>query len=115
VRLFADAGMICITAFISPYRSDRDEARRRMPPGRFIEVYLNVPLEVCEQQDPKGLYARALAGEIKKFTGVSAPYEPPLKLELELHTDKLTVAECVSAILVQLDTLSKVNVAGIQE
>lgn len=92
--------MICITAFISPYRSDRDEARRRMPPGRFIEVYLNVPLEVCEQRDPKGL---------------SAPYEPPLKLELELHTDKLTVAECVSAILVQLDTLSKVNAAGIQE
>jgi len=102
VRLFADAGIICITAFISPYRADREEARRLVPQGKFIEIYLNAPLAVCEQRDLKGLYAKARAGEIKEFTGISAPYEPPLNPELELHTDKLSVAGCVSAILERL-------------
>ena len=82
-----------------------------MPRGKFIEVYVNAPLEVCEQRDPKGLYVKAHSGEIKEFTGVSAPYEPPLNPELELHTDKLSVAECVSAILVKLDQVSAL-VAG---
>ena len=91
-KLFADAGLICITAFISPYRADRDAIRRSLPPGQFIEVYLNAPLEVCEQRDPKGLYAKARAGEIPDFTGVSAPYEPPLHPELELPTAQLPVA-----------------------
>ena len=102
-RLFTDAGMICITAFISPYRADRDLARKIAPPGKFFEVYLNTPLDVCEQRDVKGLYARARAGEIKNFTGVSAPYEPPLKPEIELHTEKSTVAECVAIILEQIN------------
>lgn len=102
-RLFTDAGMICITAFISPYRADRDLARKIAPPGKFFEVYLNTPLDVCEQRDVKGLYARARAGEIKNFTGVSAPYEPPLKPEIELHTEKSTVAECVAAILERIN------------
>lgn len=101
-KLFAEAGFVCITAFISPYRSDRELARRIAPEGKFIEIYLNVPLEVCEQRDPKGLYAKARAGEIKDFTGISAPYEPPLQPELELHTDTLTLAECVSVILERL-------------
>jgi len=101
-RLFADAGFICITAFISPYRSDRDLARRIAPENKFIEVYLNAPLAVCEQRDPKGLYARARTGALKEFTGVSAPYEPPQNPELELRTDKMTVSECVSAILERL-------------
>ena len=101
-RLFGDAGIICIAAFISPYRSDREAARRIVPPGKFIEVYVNAPLAVCEQRDPKGLYARAHSGEIKEFTGVSAPYEPPVSPELELHTDKLSVAESVAAILERL-------------
>jgi adenylyl-sulfate kinase len=101
-RLFGDAGIICISAFISPYRADRDRARRIVPPGKFIEVYVNAPLEVCEQRDPKGLYARARSGELKEFTGISAPYEPPLNPELELRTDKLSVAECVAAILERL-------------
>jgi len=105
VRLFADAGIICLTAFISPYRADREAARRMLPPGKFIEVYLNAPLEVCERRDPKGLYARARAGELKEFTGLSAPYEPPLNPELELRTDKLSVAECVSAILERLEKI----------
>ena len=101
-KLFADAGFVCITAFISPYRSDRELARRIAPPGRFVEVYLDTPLEICEQRDPKGLYAKARAGEIKDFTGISAPYEPPLKPELELHTEKMNVAQCIAAIVKRL-------------
>ncbi len=98
-RLFADAGIICITAFISPYRSDRDLARQIMKGGRFIEVYVNAPVEICEQRDPKGLYAKARANEIKNFTGVSAPYEAPTNPEIELHTDKLTIPESVARIV----------------
>ena len=98
-RLFADAGVICITAFISPYRSDRELVRKMMLPSQFVEVHVHAPIEICEQRDPKGLYAKARAGEIKDFTGVSAPYEPPLSPDLELRTDKLTVAESVARIL----------------
>jgi adenylyl-sulfate kinase len=101
-KLFADAGMICLTAFISPYRSDRELARNIAPPGRFIEVYLNTPIEVCEQRDPKGLYVKARKGTIKEFTGVSAPYEVPLNPEVELHTEQMSVADCVRAILKRL-------------
>ena len=101
-KLFADAGFICITAFISPYRSDRELARRIAPEGRFIEVYLNAPLEVCEQRDPKGLYAKARAGTIKDFTGISAPYEPPRSPEVELRTDRMSVGECVATIVKRL-------------
>jgi adenylyl-sulfate kinase len=101
-KLFADAGIICITAFISPYRSDRDLVRAMMPPGGFLEVFVNAPLAVCEHRDPKGLYAKARAGIIKDFTGVSAPYEPPLHPELELHTDQLDVAACVAAVVSEL-------------
>ena len=98
-KLFADAGIICITAFISPYRSDRALARSIAPSGKFIEVFLNTPIEVCEQRDPKGLYAKAREGAIKEFTGISAPYELPLNPEVELHTEQCSVAECVAAIL----------------
>jgi bifunctional enzyme CysN/CysC len=104
-RLFADTGIICITAFISPYRADRDLARSIAQPGRFIEVFLNAPLEICEQRDSKGLYARARAGDLKEFTGISAPYEAPLKPEIELHTNALSVAECVTIILDRLKKL----------
>ncbi len=101
-KLFADAGVICVTAFISPYRSDRDLARKIAPPGKFLEVFVNAPLKVCEKRDPKGLYAKARAGQIKEFTGITAPYEPPLKPEIELHTDRNSVGECVTAIMEQL-------------
>jgi bifunctional enzyme CysN/CysC len=97
--LFADAGFICITAFISPYREDRDTVRKMLPSERFVEVYVNAPLEVCERRDPKGLYAKARAKQIKEFTGISAPYEPPLHPEIELRTDQLTVNECVARLL----------------
>jgi bifunctional enzyme CysN/CysC len=98
-KLFADAGVICVTAFISPYRSDRELVRKMVAPGQFIEVYVNAPLEVCEQRDTKGLYAKARAGEIQEFTGISAPYEPPRAPEVELKTDRLSVAESVARLL----------------
>jgi bifunctional enzyme CysN/CysC len=98
-KLFADAGIICITAFISPYREDRALAREIMGHGKFIEVFVNAPLEICEQRDPKGLYAKARSNELKEFTGVSAPYEPPAKAELELRTDLLSVEDCVHRII----------------
>jgi adenylyl-sulfate kinase len=101
-KLFADAGVICLTAFISPYRSDRDLVRAMMPPGGFLEVFVNAPLSVCEHRDPKGLYAKARAGLIKDFTGVSAPYEPPLHPEVELPTDTLDVAGCVARVILEL-------------
>jgi bifunctional enzyme CysN/CysC len=104
-KLFANAGVICITAFISPYRSDRELARGIAPPGRFLEVYANAPLAVCESRDPKGLYAKARRGEIKEFTGVSAPYEAPHQPEIELRTDQLTIPECVSRLLAALEQL----------
>jgi bifunctional enzyme CysN/CysC len=102
-KLLVDAGLVCITAFISPYREDREMVRQLMPAGTFIEVYVNAPVDVCEQRDPKGLYAKARANQIKDFTGVSAPYEAPLKPEIELRTDQLTVAESVARIIEYLN------------
>lgn len=98
-KLFVDAGIICITAFISPYREDRGLIRGMVLDGQFIETYVNAPLEICEQRDPKGLYAKARAREIKEFTGISAPYEAPERPELELRTDEITVSEAVAKIL----------------
>ena len=106
-KLFANAGVICVTAFISPYREDREAIRRNLPPGQFVEVYLNVPIEVCEQRDTKGLYAKARAGKIKEFTGVSAPYEPPADPEIELPTARLSVNDCVVRISDYLASLEK--------
>jgi len=83
-RLFCDAGIVAITAFISPYRADRDRARAMVAEGDFIEIFVNAPLEVCEARDPKGLYRKARAGEIKGFTGIDDPYEPPEKAEIVL-------------------------------
>jgi len=85
-RLFADAGIVTLTAFISPYRRDRDAVRAALPMGDFIEVFVDAPLELCEQRDPKGLYRKARAGEIKGFTGIDDPYEPPPTPELRLDS-----------------------------
>ncbi|CAI9777515.1 unnamed protein product [Fraxinus pennsylvanica] len=84
-KLFSDAGVICIASLISPYRKDRDACRALLPEGDFIEVFMDVPLQVCETRDPKGLYKLARAGKIKGFTGVDDPYEPPLNPEIVLH------------------------------
>ncbi len=96
--LFAESGLIVVTAFISPYRADRDSIRTRH--GRFFhEIYISAPLEVCEARDVKGLYRKARAGEIPEFTGISAPYEPPAAPELELPTGSLSVDECVCRLV----------------
>jgi adenylylsulfate kinase len=87
-RLFCDAGVVAITAFISPYRVDRDRVRATLAEGDFVEVFVDAPLEVCEARDPKGLYQRARAGEIKGFTGIDDPYEPPKQPELVLDATK---------------------------
>jgi len=100
-NLFADAGVIALTSFISPYRADRDLARALHKKSNlpFLEVFVDTPLEVCEQRDPKGLYVKARAGEIKGFTGIDDPYEAPLKPELVLRTASQSVEECVAACM----------------
>jgi len=98
-RILANLGFICITAFISPCRKDRKMLRQMSLQGRFIEVFINAPVAVCEARDPKGLYAAARANRIKDFTGISAPYEPPLSPEVEIPTHKLTVSESVAMLL----------------
>jgi len=100
-KLFADAGIIAITSFISPYRADRDTVRKLHDEANvpFLEVYVNTPLEVAEQRDPKGLYKKARAGEIKGFTGIDDPYEAPENAELHLRTDQLEVAQSVERLL----------------
>ena len=98
-RIMADSGLYVIVAFISPFRVDRDRVRDAMPEGCFIEVYVNASLEVCQKRDTKGLYARAIRGEIADFTGISSPYEPPVSPEVELNTDRLSETEAVDRIL----------------
>jgi len=97
-KLFADAGLIAMTAFISPYRADRDKARA-IAGDRFIEVYVKADVSVCEERDPKGLYKKARAGVIPEFTGISAPYEEPLNAELVLDTGSESLAECTARVL----------------
>ncbi|KAL5988223.1 Adenylyl-sulfate kinase 2, chloroplastic [Asimina triloba] len=91
-KLFADAGIICIASLISPYRRDRDACRALLSDGDFIEIFMNVPLEVCEARDAKGLYKLARAGKIKGFTGIDDPYEPPLNCEIEIHQENGVLA-----------------------
>ncbi|MCL7957887.1 MAG: adenylyl-sulfate kinase [marine benthic group bacterium] len=99
-KLFADAGTIAITAFISPYREDRDKVRALLDRDEdFLEVFVEAPLEVCEERDPKGLYKKARSGEIPEFTGISAPYEAPLSPEIVVNTSSDDVATCVDRII----------------
>ena len=98
-KLFADSGIMVITAFISPFKKDREMVRTILPEGEFVEIFVDAPLEVCEQRDPKALYKKARNGEIKSFTGIDSPYEAPDKPEVHLRTDKYTVSESVQRIL----------------
>ncbi|MBS0000034.1 MAG: adenylyl-sulfate kinase [Cyclobacteriaceae bacterium] len=98
-KLFADAGVIAMTAFISPYRADRDKARELVQNGRFIEVFVKVPLDVAESRDPKGLYKKARAGEIKEFTGIDAPYDEPLNAEITVDTSRYSLEESADMVL----------------
>ncbi len=104
-KLFTDAGIITITSFISPYKADRDAVRANLGDGNFIEVFVDVPLAVCEERDPKGLYKKARAGEIKGFTGIDDPYEAPLNPEVVCDTHKETVQESVAKILRKAEEL----------
>jgi bifunctional enzyme CysN/CysC len=105
--LFAEAGFIAITAFISPYAADRQRARRRTMESRFhtpfVEVFVNASLELCESRDPKGLYKKARAGQIVQFTGVSDPYEPPPHPEVVIKTGEQSLAQCVDQLLGYLE------------
>ena len=95
----AEAGLICVVALISPFRSDRAAARALVPAGRFVEVFVNAPLSVCEQRDVKGLYRKARANQIPEFTGISSPYEEPESPEVTVRSDLLSIEESVALIL----------------
>ena len=98
-KLFVEAGIITIAAFISPFREDRDRARELFEPDEFIETYVKCPLEVCEERDPKGLYAKVRSGQITSFTGISSPYEEPLSPEITIESAEWTVKESVDAVI----------------
>ena len=98
-KLFIEAGVIVLTAFISPFRSDRAKVRGLVPHGDFVEIYCHCPLDVCESRDVKGLYRRARAGEIKEFTGISSPYETPDNPELIVDTGSESLDDCVDKVL----------------
>ncbi len=98
-KLFLEAGVIALTAFISPFRSDRDKVRSLVPHGEFFEIYCRCPLEVCEKRDVKGLYKRARTGEIKNFTGISSPYEEPEHPELVVDTGSLSLGDSVAKVV----------------
>ncbi len=103
-KLFCDAGLFVLTAFISPYRVDRDRVREILGEGEFIEVFVNASLETCEARDPKGLYKKARAGEIKGFTGIDDPYEEPENPELTLDADNKGIDELAEEVVAYLDS-----------
>ena len=112
-ELFCTAGIITLTAFVSPYRSDRDSVRKRVEqaghPGDFLEVFIDVPLSVCEERDPKGLYKKVRAGEISQFTGIDAPYEPPAQPELALQGDRFSAEELAAQVVEMLQKNGKIR------
>ncbi|MFT5308491.1 MAG: adenylylsulfate kinase [Thalassolituus oleivorans] len=101
-KLFVDAGIIVLSAFISPFRAERQMVRELVEEGEFIEVFMDTPLATCEQRDPKGLYLKARAGEIKNFTGIDSDYEPPINPEVTLDTSSMSIDECVEIVLAHL-------------
>ncbi|PAV24608.1 adenylyl-sulfate kinase [Tamilnaduibacter salinus] len=98
-KLFTDAGLIVLSAFISPFTSDRRMVRNLFPSGEFIEVFMDTPLETCEDRDPKGLYEKAREGKIKHFTGIDSPYEPPEHAEVVLDTSRQSVEDCIDQLI----------------
>jgi len=110
-RLFADAALIVIVAFIPPFRKDRDRIRESMSLGRFIEIFVDCPIEICEDRDTKGMYQKARKGEIKDFTGISSPYEKPVTPEIHLRTDQHSVEQCLKIII---DHLSQAGLLSLK-
>lgn len=98
-KLFTDAGLIVLSAFISPFTSDRRMVRNLFPAGEFVEVFMDTPLATCEERDPKGLYGKARAGQIRHFTGIDSPYEAPERPEVRLDTSTMSVDNCVNALI----------------
>ncbi len=97
--LLVDAGLIVLTAFISPFQADRQNVRDLFNPGEFIEVFVRCPLEICEERDPKGLYKKARTGEIPDFSGISSPYEAPVSPEIQINSSVLTINECADQVI----------------
>ena len=108
-KLFVNAGCIVLSAFVSPYRRDRDAVRALVEDGEFVEIYVKAPLDVCEQRDVKGLYKKAREGVIKGFTGIDDPYEEPLRPEITIETDKMTLAEGAETIINYLSARQELN------
>lgn len=108
-KLFVESGTIVLAAFVSPYRSDRELVRSRLPHGDFYEVYCECDLEACEKRDPKGLYAKARRGEIENFTGISAPYEEPIKPDIIVNTSKQTLEQEIDIIISTLIQKKLIN------
>jgi adenylylsulfate kinase len=104
-KLFVDSGTIVLTAFISPFIADREQARALLLPGQFLEVFIDTPLSVCEQRDPKGLYKKARAGEIKHFTGIDSTYEAPLNADIHVETEGRSIEACAEVVVNQLAKL----------
>ena len=104
-KLFADGGVITLASFVSPYREDRDGVRALMGDDEFLEVFIDTPVELCEQRDPKGLYKKARSGEIPEFTGINSPYESPECPELTLKTNELSVQQCLEKLISYLEDL----------
>ncbi|MEZ8481639.1 adenylyl-sulfate kinase [Vibrio splendidus] len=104
-KLFVDSGTIVLTAFISPFIADREQARALLLPGQFLEVFIDTPLSVCEQRDPKGLYKKARAGEIKHFTGIDSTYEAPLNADIHVETESRSIEACAEVVVNQLAEL----------
>lgn len=108
-KLFCDAGLVAITAFISPYRADRDKVRATLAAGDFVEIFVDAPIEVCEVRDPKGLYKKARAGELKGFTGIDDPYEAPLKPELVLDAASKSPEVLADEVIAHLRAIGKLG------
>ena len=108
-KLFVDAGIIVLAAFISPFRADRQLVRERVTGNEFIEVYIDTPLSACEQRDPKGLYKKARAGEIKNVTGIDSDYQPPKDAEITVKTMESTIEKCAEQIIQYLLTHNKIT------
>jgi bifunctional enzyme CysN/CysC len=101
-KLMVDAGLIVLSAFISPFRAERDMVREMLPEGEFVEIFVDTPLEVAEQRDVKGLYKKARAGELKNFTGIDSPYEPPLSPDIRVNTTQMSAQEAAQHIVTHL-------------
>jgi adenylylsulfate kinase len=112
-KLFLDAGLVVSTAFISPFASDRAQAKAKLAVGEFVEVYIDTPISVCEQRDPKGLYKKARAGEIKDFTGIDSTYDVPAAPQIHVKTAEQSIAQCAKQIVGYLMTQGYINQATI--